>query len=270
MKWIGCIFLISVLFSVEPHRLSPNSLNRYAYKVYSQNGEDGMIEEIFRRLKIEKGFFADFGAADGIALSNTRYLWEKGWSGVMIDNSHELFKMLKDNYKEAENVLCLRYTIVDGISNYGVTFDQIARKYFPDQEIDFLSIDIDGLDYLILKSLKCRPKVICIESNLYWHPLFHREVPQEIARGNLQQPLSVMIQIGRDLGYEPIAMTINLFLVRRDLYEPFKDTPSDPLTLWRDGFRSNECRECIVGHRASNLNILRYEDPWLEPITLDY
>lgn len=254
-------------------RLSPHSLNRFAHCVYSQNGEDGIIEEIFRRLKIENGFFAEFGAADGISLSNTRYLWQKGWSGVMIDNSEVLYQRMKVAYQDVDNVLCLRFRVVDGIYEPGITFDRLAKAYFPNHEIDFLSIDIDGMDYLILKGLKCRPKVICIETNLYWHPLFSREVPNEVAAGNLQQPLPVMIEIARQMGYEPVCMTINLFLVRRDLYEPFKETPSDPLTLWRDGFRSCTSRENIVGHRKSNPDIRKYEDPELEkicPITVDF
>jgi hypothetical protein len=269
MKWF-CFFLLFGFAEGAEDRLSLHSLNRYAHIIYSQNGEDGIIEEIFRRLNIENGFFVEFGSGDGIAISNTRNLWQKGWSGAMIDSSLELVARLKENYKGVDNVLCLRYNVADGISNYGITFDQIAKKHFPEREIDFLSIDIDGLDYLILKSLKCRPKVICIECNLYWHPLFTHEVPEAIAARNLQQPLPVMIQIAREMGYEPVAMTINLFLVRRDLYELFKDTPSDALTLWRDGFRSSMDRESVIGHRNSNPEIRRYEDPGLEPITVDY
>jgi hypothetical protein len=255
------------------NRLSPSSLNRFAYIVYSQNGEDGIIEEIFNRLKIEKGFFVEFGAADGISLSNTRCLWQKGWSGVMIDNCEELYQKLKANYQGVDDVLCLRHTVADGIENHGLTFDQIAGTYFSSHEIDFLSIDIDGMDYLILKSLKCRPKVICIECNLYWHPLFSKEVPAEIAARNLQQPLPIMIKLARDMGYEPVCTTINLFLVRRDLYEPFREAPSDPLTLWRDGFRSSICREYLIAHRKNNPDIQQYEDPELEmicPITINF
>ena len=274
MKWLFVFLILSNFGECADSsgylRISPHSLNRYARIVYSQNGEDGIVEEIFRRLNIENGFFVEFGAGDGIALSNTRYLWEKGWSGAMIDCSQELVARLKANYKGVEEVQCLRYTVVDGISNYGITFDQIVKKHFPGREIDFLSIDIDGLDYLILRSLKCRPKVICIECNLYWHPLFTEEVPETVAMHNLQQPLPVMIAIAREMGYEPIAMTINLFLVRRDLYGPFLDTPSDALTLWRDGFRSSLDRESIVGHRQTNPEIQLYEDSELEPITLDY
>jgi len=256
------------------NRLSPNSLNRHAFIVHSQFGEDGIIEEIFNRLHIKKGFFVEFGAADGVWLSNTRYLVEKGWSGVMIEPSQGPFEQLKANYKDEKNVLCLNKCVgYDDSDPKAITFDRIRDIYFPQQEIDFLSIDIDGLDFLILKSLKCRPKVIMIESNLFWHPLFTKEVPANVAASNLQQPIPVMIDIARALGYEPVCLTINLFLVRKDLYEPFKNTPSDALTLFRDGLRSNSTKDWIVQHRKDNPHIKQYEDPDLEilcPITFDF
>lgn len=256
------------------NRLSPNSLNRKAFCVYSQFGEDGIIEEIFTRLQIKKGFFIEFGAADGIWLSNTRYLVEKGWDGVMIENGEDSYKQLVANYKNNKNILCLdHYVHHDNSNPQNMTIDRIRDKYFPDKEVDFLSVDIDGLDFLILKNLQFKPKVIMIETNLYWHPLFNKEVPAEVAAGNLQQPVSVMIDIARRLGYEPVALTINLFLVRRDLYDVFKDTPSDALTLYRDGFRSNSTKDFILSLRKNTPIIKEYEDPELEktcPIHIDF
>lgn len=255
-------------------KLSPNSLNRNAFMVYSQFGEDGIIEEIFRRLNINNGFFIEFGAYDGMYLSNTRYLWEKGWSGVMIEASPTLFEQLKENYKEAKNVLCLHEFVTPEDNNpQGPTLDKIAEKYFPEQEVDFLVIDIDGLDFEIFKNLKIRPKVISIECNLFWHPLFTKEVPAAVSSNNLQQPLAVVIELARSKGYEPVCQTINLFLVRRDLYAPFKDTPSDTLTLWRDGFRSNPTKDWTWDYRQKSKTIKEYEDPELEiicPITKDF
>jgi len=257
-------------------RLSPGSLNRFVSSIYSQHGEDGIIEEIFKRLGIAKGFFIEFGASDGVWISNTRLLWEQGWSGAMIEADGEWFRKLEANYVGVENVIRIHETVVDEeTAAGGLTFDAIADRYFPDEEIDFLSIDIDGLDYLILKSLKRRPKVICIEANLGWHPLFDQEVPKEVAFQNLQQPLPVMIGIAESLGYVPVCMTINLFLIRKDLYQPFAECPSDPFTLWRDGFRScrDEDKRYVVSRRAHDAAILANEDPSLQrdfPITFDF
>lgn len=239
-------------------RLSQSSLNRYYHNVYSQCGEDGIIEEIFRRLNIEKGFFVEFGAADGIWLSNTRSLWEKGWVGVMIEANLDSFNKLCKTYEGFESMLCLNYFVYD--EPKGTPFDKIAGTHFPDQEIDFLSIDIDGPDYLILEGLKRRPKVICIETGLHWHPLLKTRIPDEYAVRDLQQPLAVMVGIAESKGYKPVCLTGNLFLIRKDLSDLFSDLPSDHLTIWKDGWRSTYCRDHLLRMRSEHPIIRQFED----------
>lgn len=227
-----------LVFKQNRKRLSPNSLNRKAFWKYSQYGEDGIIQEIFSRLNIQKGFFVEFGAVDGMWISNTRLLHENGWEGVMIEPDPSLYVELCRNYPEGSGVLPLNYFVVHSNQDpRGLLFDQIRQIHFPDREIDFLSIDVDGADYYILKSLQCRPKVICVEANLNWHPLMTEEIPESVALQNLQQPLQVYINLAKQMGYEPICLTINLFLIRKDLFPYFTDVPTDALTLWKDAFR---------------------------------
>ena len=59
-------------------------LNNYRRRVYSQAGEDGIIEKIFQTLDIKNGWYCEFGAGDGYWISNTRKLREEGWNGVYI------------------------------------------------------------------------------------------------------------------------------------------------------------------------------------------
>ncbi len=256
------------------HRISPESLNRYAKWKYSQYGEDGIIEEIFNRLNITQGFFVEFGAADGIFVSNTRHLWEQGWKGVYIEPNRKDFLNLQKNYPVDSGVQTLDYFVSwEGNAGNGVLFDDIKARHFPSQEIDFLSIDVDGADYYILKSLKCRPKVICIENNLKWHPLYTKEVPANIALKNNQQPLAVLISAAKKMGYEPVCMTINLFLVRKDLYQPFKMVPNDTLTLWRDAFRVFHGKDKMVNLRKKQEHFFRLEGKELNhqhPITENF
>lgn len=282
---ISCVLMTEHLFSQEMKgpqvlseatldRLSPNSFNRYYKNVHSQCGEDGIAEEIFKRLNITTGFFVELNAADGIQLSNVRNLLEKGWSGVLVEPDVNIFSQLSQTYSGNEKVLCLQKSIIfDGDTRVGQTFDQLADDFFPKQEIDFLSIDIPGTNYLILEGLKRRPKVICLETGLHWHPLFNERIPEEYALQHIQQPLSVIIQIAKLKGYLPLCLTGNLFLVRSDLYEPFDRTPTDVLTLWRDGWRSTFCREWLVSYRASHPFITSFEGLGLQlrsPITPDY
>lgn len=76
----------SDLLNEEPYRkmIQKNSLLRYYGNIHSQRGQDSILQEIFRRIGIEKGNFIEFGAFDGIYLSNSRYLFELGWGGCLL------------------------------------------------------------------------------------------------------------------------------------------------------------------------------------------
>lgn len=58
----------------------------YGYKVYSQFDEDGIINEIFKRIGTTNKIFIEFGVGDGTE-NNTIYLLLKGWSGLWIEGS---------------------------------------------------------------------------------------------------------------------------------------------------------------------------------------
>ena len=68
--------------------------NRYAKDVHSQNGEDGIVEELLKRLNINSGWVCEFGAWDGIHLSNTFNLVQKGFNAVFIEGDPVKFKDL--------------------------------------------------------------------------------------------------------------------------------------------------------------------------------
>lgn len=281
-----CIYiqLIIALLSTQIETVQPNeivcllsrySLNRYHQKIYSQSGEDGIVEEIFKRLSIKTGFFVEFGAYDGITMSNTRCLWEKGWSGVMIEPDKDTFVKLKQNYHNDSRVLCINtWVSFKGSSIAGRSFDEIASEFFPYKEIDFLSIDIDGPDYRVFEFLECQPKVICIETGLHWHPLLDIRIPDEFAFQNLHQPLSVMNSIARTKGYTSICFEGgNLFLVRNDFAYLFSEVPQDVLTLWRDGWRNAPgSHEHLINLRATHPIIIRFEGDLNKryPITKDF
>ena len=70
--------------------------NRY----YSQYGEDGIVEETLKRIKKKfklDGLCCEFGAWDGIHLSNCRLLFENGWSGCFAELDRKKFEDLESN-----------------------------------------------------------------------------------------------------------------------------------------------------------------------------
>lgn len=79
---------------VEKIRSLQASLESSESKVYSQNGEDGVLEKLSQLfIPLGRGFFVEFGAGDGQE-TNTRLLREtQSWSGIMFDSSHHDLKV---------------------------------------------------------------------------------------------------------------------------------------------------------------------------------
>ncbi len=141
------------------------NLNDFKKNKYSQNGEDGVLEKIFQELDIDKGVFCEFGAWDGIHLSNTQALYERGWSGIYIEGNEKRFKDLTKNITNTNSKLICEYVQVNGDRSLDNLLN-LSGIFSSDKAFDLLSIDIDSDDLLIFKSLKnYRPTVLVIEFN---------------------------------------------------------------------------------------------------------
>lgn len=142
---------------------NPNSLEPYGYKVYSQNDEDGIINEIFNRIKTKTKKFIEFGVQDGLEC-NSHLLLHMGWSGLWIEGNRDYCEIIKNKFRPVINnkklVIDNSYITRDNINN-------IIGGYFKkNEEIDLLSIDIDGNDYYVWDSISCvNPRVVVIEYN---------------------------------------------------------------------------------------------------------
>jgi len=124
-------------------------LHRHRAQHFSQNGEDGVIARLLEHVGVTNRFYVELGTGNGDEC-NTRYLRERGWSGVMLDCAYENPALdLHQEFITAANVNGL-------MAKYGV----------PDS-FDLLSIDIDGNDYWVWNALaaRYRPRVVVIEYN---------------------------------------------------------------------------------------------------------
>ena len=243
------------------------SILKFKYDKYSQRGHDGIIEKIMKELKICKGFFIEFGAWDGIHLSNCRKLFENGWNGCFIEGDSNKYKMLESNYNNYKNILTLNKFVYPN-ENEGDTVDTLYKEYMYNVEVDLLSIDIDGRDYEIFESLNIKPKLIIIEGGFAFHPCLKQKIPYEEAKYNLQQPLHVMCELAKTKGYTPICFNQDTFLLRNDLYEKygyFQKLTIDCISMWKDAYYnifSYEDREWLNSCRKSNQIIKKYENDY--------
>ena len=157
---------------------------------------------ILRRVfeSVHKGFYVDVGACHPKRFSNTYFFYKQGWRGINIDampGSMDLFNRQRPRDINIETAVSDRKQVLtyyafnepalngfsktitmlrDGHGNYKLIFkknletstlEEILDQYMPkNQNIDFLTIDAEGLDYSILKSnnwTKYAPGVILIE-----------------------------------------------------------------------------------------------------------
>jgi hypothetical protein len=78
---------------------NPVYLDRFGFKVYSQNDEDGIINEIFNRIGTTSKVFVEFGTQDGLE-SNGHFLLCQGWKALWIDCDKKSLAMLKKYFYE--------------------------------------------------------------------------------------------------------------------------------------------------------------------------
>jgi hypothetical protein len=177
---------------------------------------------------------------------------------VFIEADSARFAELKKNYAGRFDIICLNKQVragKDDLRSRAIPLDELIETAFPQRRIDFLSIDIDGLDYLVFEELRTRPTVVCVEGGFSWHPCFRERVPDEVAKHDLQQPLSVLTDIGRSNGYEIVCFNQDAYFVLRDLANRyFAETARDAFTLWSDAWfnETSSFRTGLARMRASN------------------
>lgn len=176
--------------------------------VFSQNGEDGVIEYILDKLNITSGTCCEFGAWDGKHLSNTfNLIKNKEWKGLYIESDENKYKDLLETCKEYPNI-----TPVQSFVTGENLDDLILNSDFP-EDLDLLSIDVDSIDYEIWKGLKkVRPKLVIIEPSNST-PLWEKDVSYD---GHGASPFLIK-QLAKEKGYTFLCTTGNLFFVRDDI-----------------------------------------------------
>lgn len=205
----------------------PRMLEDYGFKAYSQNDEDGILQEIFRRVGIETKSFVEFGAGSGLE-NNTSFLLCQGWEGLWIDGSFPNCEEIRRSfaaYVEAgrlvvRNAMLSRENINSEIAQAGCS-----------GEIDLLSIDVDGNDLHLWKALTAlNPRVVVIEYNGFVPPPVTWVMPYDESHvwdgrtTAIGASLQAIADLGRARGYRLVCCNrigLNAFLVREDLARHF-------------------------------------------------
>ena len=219
--------------------IEKQSLFRYRKDYYSQNGEDGVIEEVLKRLDIENGFCVEFGAWDGKHLSNTYHLIKDcGWKGLYIEGDPDKFvDLLKNPMVSAGKIAPVNtYVGLEGES----MLDNILESQNVPKDFDLLSIDIDGEDLNVWKTMTVyKPKVVIIEIDSEIDPEMSRVLPD----GRQERSFANMLKLGQEKGYTLVCHTGNMFFVLNELIDKLgmsEQLLKDPTTLFCDKWMKNK------------------------------
>jgi len=224
--------LVETLKLSHPHFKDPRRLLQYGTQYGSQNFEDGMIEEVFRRISCQDRTFVEIGAGNGLE-NNTVSLLAAGWRGWWIEGDPSNCANIR---AELAKIPAVRKRLVLEeclVSPSDIT--ELFRRLAIPQEVDIFSLDIDMDTYHIWAALTdFRPRLVVVEYNggispsvewiSPWKP--GRSFDKSQAFGASLKALEVL---GRKHGYSLVGCDltgVNAFFVRNDLVadrfaEPF-------------------------------------------------
>ena len=123
--------------------LSYQELKAAEKNLYSQGGQDGVLEAIFNQIGIEHYCCMEFGARDGFDLSNTANLETRNIKRILVD-AEPKSPIVQKAYITRDNI------------------NEIVKSSY---QLDYLSIDLDGNDYWIWEAIENKPRVVSVEYN---------------------------------------------------------------------------------------------------------
>lgn len=224
-----------------------NSLKDIEFKIFSQWGEDGIIQYLINKIPIENEVFIEFGVENYIE-SNTRFLLiNNNWSGLVIDGSKENIDYIKNDpeiYWKYDLSVVQNFITIENIN-------EIIRECNISGDIGLLSIDIDGNDYWVWENIDCiSPRIIICEYNSVFGEYKDISIPyksdfyrthEHYSNLYFGASLKALCRLADSKGYEFIGCNsagVNAFFVRKDLIK-FLDIKEDGKKFIQSKFRES-------------------------------
>lgn len=150
------------LLLTAPRYQDPKLLNLFETRVHSQNGEDGVIAEVFQRIGIENQCFVEIGASDGHE-NNSALLVQLGWRGLWVEGDSNATARARERF--AAEIRADRLEVKNALVTAENIEDLLTDAALP-TEFDLFSIDVDGNDYHLWEAIRrFRPRAVVIEYN---------------------------------------------------------------------------------------------------------
>jgi hypothetical protein len=215
------------------------------FKVYSQSGEDGIIQYLISKIPNIPNKFIEFGVENYLE-SNTRFLiLNNYWTGLIIDGDKNNIEFIKSDpiYWRSQLTAINSFVTKDNIN------DLIESNNFSG-EVGILSVDVDGNDYWIWDSITvCNPSIVIVEYNSFFGlenavtiPYVENFVRSEAHHSLIYYGASIKAfeLLGEKKGYELVFTNKagnNLFFVNKKYKNIFHKTNS------KEAYRKSNYRE---------------------------
>lgn len=190
------------------------------------------IDEIMSVIGTTNKFLVEFGIYDWHQ-DNTTRLVSNGWKGLWIEADKGRHYRVSAALKNPEVMFLRRFITAENINEI------FAEGNVP-QEFDFMSMDVDGMDYWLLKALTYRPRAFTVEYNGLARPPklkvpAYKENYVWNQKSHHGSSLSSLVKLCKEKGYELIScddVGVNCFFVQAELFPLFNIEDNSPETLF--------------------------------------
>lgn len=216
--------LVKEYSSLSPETNYKELFKSKEFKVYSQNGEDGLLLYIFSLIGTTNRTLVEFGFGDGKQCMAANLVKNFGFNGLMMDGNPMHVRLAKSFYKDFKNVrieesFLTKENINEKIESFGIK-----------GEIDLLSVDIDGNDYWVWQAINViTPRVVVVEYNASFGQDRSVTVEYDSVFDRFQKnasgwyhgaSLRALESLGKEKGYALVGCDsrgVNAFFVKKNL-----------------------------------------------------
>ena len=242
-KFINSIvkFFLQILFpevlnvskKIKLNNSNNFDISKFGMKIYSQNEEDGIILYILKHIGVKTKKFVEIGVENGTECNTTNLLKNFNWKGIQIEGNKNLYNDAKIQLKKILgkkiNNLKLLNSFITKENVNNIIKKNLGSNINFKKEIDLLSIDIDGNDFWIWKSIKCiKPRLVIIEYNSFFGPYKSYVIKYDPKfswdhinnKAYYGASLKALEKLGKQKNYRLVGVDnngVNAFFVRNDL-----------------------------------------------------
>ena len=249
-----------ILASNNSKKENISSLDEVEFQVFSQRGEDGIIQYLISKIEIPNKIFIEFGV-ETYTESNTRFLLiNNNWSGLVLDGSIRNINFIKNDFIYWKYDIVAKQTFITKEN-----INKLISDYTKTKDIGLLSVDIDGNDYWIWDEINViNPRIVICEYNSAFGDTNKITIPykSDFVRSKehyselyFGASLAAFCHLAEQKGYDFIGTTsagVNAYFVRKDISAPFKKfTP-------QEGFNESDNRDSK--NENGKLTFLKHQD----------